>query len=215
MKTKLILATLLLAFCSFTVCAQQSDKTLKKDLKAKVDKDCRKEAKVLKKEGWQVMTGNLPLEKQLQEARYAQLDTNVETGEKMYFTASHQSLGGNYSAAKQIADSRAMAELAQQVNASVAKKVTEQISNLNLGENDIELVDEMVSANKSVVAASLQGTHPVLEIYREAGHGKYEVRVMVTINAEQALKSTKAGLISAIKEKSEKLAQDLDAVLPY
>ena len=45
---------------------QEVQKLAKKDLKAKVDKNTRKEAKRLKKEGWQVKPGALPLEKQLE-----------------------------------------------------------------------------------------------------------------------------------------------------
>ena len=47
---------------------QEIQKMAKKDLKAKVDKNTRKEAKRLKKEGWQVKPGALPLEKQLERA---------------------------------------------------------------------------------------------------------------------------------------------------
>ena len=61
--------------------AQQSSKELKKELRAKVERDCRKDAKQLEKDGWKVMPGKLPIEKQMQNARFAELDTDEETGE--------------------------------------------------------------------------------------------------------------------------------------
>ena len=45
---------------------QEINKMAKKDLSAKVSKATKKEAKRLKKEGWIVSPGALPLEKQLE-----------------------------------------------------------------------------------------------------------------------------------------------------
>lgn len=194
--------------------AQKSDKELKKDAKSKVLRDNRKIAKQLTKEGWKVMPGKLSIERQLQEAQYAELD-EMPDGQKRFFVGTHSAVGGNYSAAKQIADNRARLELAQSVNSQVAQKIKEQLANKDFGEGDIQLIDEFVSANQSLVSAQLNGVTPVLEIYRELDKGQNEVRVVVKMEAAKALKAAREALRPGLKEKAERLAEELDQVLPY
>ncbi len=205
---------LLVALAGSQSYAQMSDKELKKELKERVDRDSKKSAKAMVKEGWKVMPGKLPLERQIAESKYAELDENEE-GEKFNFIGTHQAVGGNYTAAKQIADNRARVELAQSVYTTIAQKIEDQVANTDFGEGDIATIDEFVSANKSIVAAQLQGVTPVLEIYREKSKGQYEVRVVVKIEAAKALKAAKMGYYNELKNKSQKLADELDAILGY
>lgn len=209
-----MICALALVLASPAIYAQKTNKELKKDLKTKVQKDMRKEAKKLGKEGWRVMPGKLPLDRQLQDSRYAELDTNQE-GEKRFFTGNHQAVGGNYTAAKQIADDRARLELAQSIYGVIAQKIESQVASKDFGDGDIETIDQFVSAHKSIISAQLQGVTHTLEMYRQNKNGQYEVRVMVKTDAEKALKLAKAGLRNELQNKSAKLAQDLDRILPY
>ncbi len=211
---KALVCALAIAIAVPSVSAQMTEKELKKELAKKVDKDSKKEAKVLKKEGWKVMPGKLPLEKQIQQAKYTELDRN-ENGSARYFTGTHQALGGNYSAAKQIADNRANLELAQSIYNDIARKIKDQVASNNFGGKDIEVIDEFVSANQSVVSAQLQGVESVVEMYREKGSGQYEVRTFVRIDADKALKMSKYGYYNLLKEKSQALADTLDKMLDY
>lgn len=215
MKTiiKVFVCSLALLFAGSAVNAQSGDKQLKKDLKAKVEKDCRKTAKKLEKEGWKVMPGKLPLERQIQDSRFAELDKD-KNGEKLYFTGTHQSIGGNYSAAKKIADDRARMELAEHINSTLSELIKGKLSNTDYGEKDIEVIDEFVSANKNLVSVALQGVFPVLEIYREKDD-KVEVQVMVKTNAADALKLAKKAYRDKLYQQSADLAKELDAILPY
>lgn len=215
MKTtiKVFICSLVLLFAYSSVDAQSSDKTLKKDLKAKVEKDCRKTAKKLEKEGWKVMPGKLPLERQIQDSRYAELDKD-KNGEKMYFTGTHKTIGGNYSAAKKIADDRARTELAGHISATISELIKGKLSSTDYGDKDIEVIDEFVSANKNLVSVALQGVFPVLEIYREKDD-KTEVQVMVKTNAAEALKLAKKAYRDKLYQQSADLAKELDQLLPY
>lgn len=209
----LIVCVLAVAFTCPTVDAQSSAKTLKKELKSKVEKDCRKTAKKLEKEGWKVMPGKLPLAKQMQESRFAEIDKD-KNGEKLYFTGTHKATGGNYSAAKKIADDRARMEIAEHVNATISELVKGKLSSTNYGEGDIETIDEFVSSNKNLVSATLNGVYPVLEIYREKDN-LVEVQVMVKANAADAVKNAKKVYRDELNKKSEKLAKELDEIVTY
>lgn len=205
---------LALAIAAPAASAQKSQKQLKKELNAKVVKDNKKAAKKLAKEGWKVMPGKLPLQRQLQDTQYAELDTN-DKGEKLYFVGMHQSIGGSYTAAKQIADTRARGELAQAVFSSVQQSVEDKVGHLDLGDGDIETIEEFVSASKTLISAQLKEVVPTLEMYRELDNNRYEVRVAVKMNAEDAMKLAKRGLQNELRLKSEKLAESLDVILPY
>ncbi|WP_251621651.1 hypothetical protein [Odoribacter lunatus] len=209
-----VLISVVLVVLAFTASnAQSSAKALKKDLKAKVEKDCRKTAKQLEKEGWKVMPGKLPLERQIQDSRYAELDTD-NNGEKLYLTATHKSVGGNYSAAKKIADDRAASELAEHISKTISEMIKGKLSSTDYGDGDIETIDEFISANKNLVSVSLESVFPVLEIYREKDN-KVEVQVMVKTNAAKALKVAKKAYKDKLYQQSAELAKDLDELLPY
>lgn len=212
MHQLLISVVAVLLVCS-TAQAQSSAKELKKDLKAKVEKDCRKTAKQLEKEGWKVMPGKLPLERQIQDSRYAELDTD-NNGEKLYLTATHKAVGENYSAAKKIADDRAASELAERVSKTISEMIKGKLSSTDYGDGDIETIDEFISANKNLVSVSLEGVFPVLEIYREKDN-KVEVQVMVKVNAAKALKAAKKAYRDKLYQQSADLAKELDELLPY
>lgn len=214
MKTFLRISFFALALLIGAPCihAQKSEKELKKELKKKADKTSRKEAKEYIKQGWEVMPGRLPLEKQLQESKYAQIDEN-ENGTRRYFVGSHEAIGGNYSAAKQIADNRAHVELAQQVYNEISRLVKDQVSNENYGNKNITAIDEFISANKGVVQGQLQGVESVLEMYKKRADGTYEVRVFARIDAEKAMRMSKNGYYNLLKQKSEELAKELDEIL--
>lgn len=214
MKTFLRITLFALALLIGAPCihAQKSDKQLKKELKQKADKTSRKEAKAYTKQGWEVMPGRLPLEKQLQESKYSQIDKN-ENGARRYFTGSHEALGGNYSAAKQIADNRAHLELAQQIYNEISRLIKDKVSNENYKGKNITAIDEFISANKGVVEGQLQGIESVLEMYKKRSDGTYEVRVFARIDAEKAMLMSKKGYYTLLKQKSEELAKELDEIL--
>ena len=192
--------------------AQKSDKELKKELKERVDKDCRKEAKALKKEGWKVAPGKLPIERQLQDSRYAELQED-ENGEPYYIVGTHMSKGGNYTTAKKMADSRAMTEIAEKVNSQIAELIKENVANHDYGEGDIEVIDKFVSSNKHLVNARLVKVSPLLEIYREEANGVCQVRVMIAVKAKDAIRAAKGAYVSELAKESDGLAKELDSIL--
>lgn len=210
---KIWMSTLVLVFAYSTLDAQSTNKQLKKDLKSKVEKDCRKEAKRLQKEGWKVMPGKLSIERQIQEGRFSELNKD-EDGNPLYFTATHQAKGGNYSAAQKIANDRARMGLAENISTTFSELVKEKLANTDYGEGDIETIDEFVSTNKNLVSLSLQGVLNVVEIYRESGK-MVEVQVMVKVKMADALKAAKKAYGDKLRQKSEKLAKELDEIVKY
>ena len=191
--------------------AQSTNKELKKDLRSKIDRDCKKTAKKLTKEGWEVMPGKLSLERQIQNSRYAELAV-MEDNKRQYFTATHSATGGNYSAAKKMVSSRALTELAEQVSSTITSIVDNNISNMNFGDNDLEIIDKCVSASKHTVASKLNGAIAVLDIFRQ-NNNNCEVRVMYKLDVQNSILLAKNIYKEELKKESAELATKLDQLI--
>ena len=85
---------------------QELFKMAKKDLGARATKTARKEAKRMRKEGWQTTPGALPLEKQLDKAYVIQMEYTADLFPK-YITGEAMSIGENYDAAKKLSAEQA------------------------------------------------------------------------------------------------------------
>ena len=74
-------------------------KMAKSELKEKASKDARKEAKNLKKQGWQIAPGALPIEKQLDRVYTMKYEIDDDMFPK-WIMGEAMSVGENYDAAK-------------------------------------------------------------------------------------------------------------------
>ena len=110
-------------------------KLAKKELSAKVDKITKKEAKRLKKEGWVVSPGALPLEKQLERSYLMEYEYDENLYPK-YIMANAQSIGEHYDAAKTVATSLAITNLAGQIQTEVTALVENTVANKQLSEEE-------------------------------------------------------------------------------
>lgn len=214
MKKLLLSLTAIFLLVSAAGVAVADNSALKKELSAKTSKELRKEAKKLEGDGWQIMPGKLPLEKQLEQSQIAQL-RKTDDGESYFITGSASVVGGNYTIAKQMADNNAKLEICRSLSDMLASKMTQELSNMDMGGNQAEALYEVASAAKSVSTMQLKGTEYLLEIFRDLGKGKTEVRVVMAISREKALSQAKEEIKKSLKEKSSQNLKDLDAILPY
>lgn len=110
---------------------QEIRKLAKAELKQKVDKSVKKEAKRLAKEGWSVKPGALPLEKQLERSYLMQYEYDENLFPK-YIMGEASSVGENYDAAKTAATSLAITNLAGQIQTEVTALVENTVANRQL-----------------------------------------------------------------------------------
>lgn len=214
-KDLAVLSFVLIAF-AFAKPSQvkAADKELKKELTAKTDKDSKREAKALKSAGWQVMPGKLPLEKQIEASRLAQLKKNAG-GESFFIVGSANVTGGNYTVAKQMADNNAKVEISRSVSDMIASKLTQEFSNMDFGNNKSEAANELAAAVKSVSAMDVKGTEYLLEIFRENGKGGYEARVVMAVSRDKIMSAAKEEMKKSLKDKTSQYLKDLDKLIPY
>ena len=220
MKKILMVAMSLIIACG-AICAQDAKEMMKErqaiaklakaELRAKVDKTTKKEAKRLAKEGWTVSPGALPLEKQLERSYLMAFEYDENMFPK-YIIASAQAIGENYDAAKTAATSLATTNLAGQIQTEVKALIENTVANQQLGAEDATSIAETVMASQNLIRQSIGRTIPIVECYRVLNNKKREVMVRIAYNGEMAKEAAKKVVRQELEKKGEKLHEELDQV---
>ena len=193
---------------------QTIQKMAKKELTDKVDKVTKKEAKRLKKEGWIVSPGALPLEKQLERSYLMECEYDDALFPK-YIMANAQSIGENYDAAKASATSLAINNLAEQIQTEVTILIENTVANRQLAAEDAASVSETVKASKNLISQSIGRVITVVECYRILDNKNREVMVRVAYNGDMAKAAAKQAIREELEKKGEDLHEQLDKVLGF
>lgn len=190
---------------------RQIAKLAQSELNAKATRAARKEAKVLKKKGWVVAPGHLPLDKQLDKA-YSMYYEYEESGLPKYIIGDAMSPGKTYDAAKMQALELAKTNLAGQIQTEVTALLESTVANEQLAQDDAESIARTVSASKNLIVQRLGRTFTVIECYRQLANKTVEVRVTIAYNAKMALDTAKEVIKAQLEEKGEELHNQLDAM---
>lgn len=223
MKKLLVLAMAMLVACtaSFAQDAkeikkerQTIQKLAKKQLDARVSKTTKKEAKRLKKEGWIVTPGALPLEKQLERSYLMEYEYDADLYPK-FIMANAQSVGENYDAAKTAATSLAITNLAGQIQTEVTALIENTVANNQLAAEDAASITETVMASKNLISQSIGRVITTVECYRVLNNKNREVMIRIAYNGEMAKQAAKKVIREELEKKGEKLHNQLDEVLGF
>ena len=193
---------------------QEIRKLAKAELKQKVDKSVKKEAKRLAKEGWGVKPGALPLEKQLERSYLMQYEYDENLFPK-YIMGEASSIGESYDAAKTAALSLAITNLAGQIQTEVTALIENTVANQQLAPEEAASISETVMASKNLISQSIGRTIPVVECYRINSKKNNEVLVRIAYNAEMAKEAAKKAVRDELEKKGENLHNQLDKVLGF
>lgn len=225
MKKLMTVAMALIVACSATFAEQSEQKEIrkerqqiaklaKKELNEKVTKATKKEAKRLKKEGWIVSPGALPMEKQLERSYLMEFEYEENLFPK-YIMANAQSIGENYDAAKTAATSLAITNLAGQIQTEVTALVENTVGNQQLSAGDAASITETVMASKNLISQSIGRVITVVECYRELKNHNKEVMVRIAYNGEMAKEAAKKAVRAELEKKGQNLHEQLDKVLGF
>lgn len=193
---------------------QEIKKMVKAELSARVDKTTKKEAKRLKKEGWVVNPGALPLEKQLERSYLMEFEYDENLFPK-YIMANAQSIGENYDAAKTAATSLAITNLAGQIQTEVTALIENTVANQQMAAEDAASIVETVMASKNLISQSIGRVITVVECYRVLDNKNREVMVRIAYNSEMAKQAVKQAVREELKKKGENLHEQLDKALGF
>jgi hypothetical protein len=220
---KQLILLVLSLFITGTVVAQEDAKDIRKErkeirkmtrseLNEKASKVARKEAKKYAKDGWTVVPGGLPIEKQLDKSYNMQYEYDDDMFPK-YIMGEAMSIGDNYDAAKMQALELAKQNLAGQIQTEVTALVENTVANKQLEPNQAASIVQSVSASKNLISQSIGRVLPIIEMYRTKKDGTKEVLLRVAYNSEMAKQAAKNAIKKTLEEKGEDLHQQLDKLL--
>lgn len=219
---RLFLVVITAMICGATVFAQSYDdirrerevirKMSKAELNEKASKEAKNEAKRLKKEGWMVPPGALPIEKQLDRSYMMQMEYDEDMFPK-YIMGEAMSLGENYDAAKNSATQLAKINIAGKIQTEVASLMTSEGANEQISENEVNSFVKTIDASKQIIAQNIGRMIDVIEIYRIVPGKKKEVRLMVAYNSDMAKRAAKKAIMDSLKDESAQLKEKLDQML--
>lgn len=193
---------------------KETMKMSKKALNEKASKAARKEAKRLKKEGWQAAPGALPLEKQLDKSYMMQQEYDEDMFPK-YIVGEAMSIGENYDAAKMQALELAKQNLAGQIQTEITALIENTVANNQLSAEEATSVTKMVSAAKNLISQRIGRVVPIVEVYRTLKNKNKEVRVYIGYNSKMAKAAAKAAIREELAKEGEDLQKKLDEHLGW
>ena len=185
---------------------RQQAKMAKNLIEQKVLKDANKQAKQLKKEGWQPAPGTLPLEKQLNEV-YTRMYM-YEGRFPKYFIGRSSGRSTSAGMARKQALTRARVDVASQMKLEIAALTEETDMNTELSAGEVETVAKMVDTSQTMIQQSLGRTEVVLDIVRTLGD-KIESQVAVSYDGNLA----KETLLSIFEKEDAEIKQKLQNLL--
>ena len=222
---KKMLVCVFALFCTATIVSAQSTKDLikerkellkasKSELNEKATKAASKEAKRLKKEGWQAAPGALPLEKQLDRSYTMQMQYDDDMYPK-FLMGEAMSIGENYDAAKMQAFELAKISLAGQIQTEITALVNNSVANKQLSNEEAASVTKSVMGGKNLISQSLGRTITVVECYRVKPNKNKEVLLRIAYNGAMAKAAAKKLILKDLENESEALHEKLSEVLGW
>lgn len=189
-------------------------KASKNELQKRASKAARKEARKLKKQGWQVAPGALPLEKQLDKSYMMQYEYDEEMFPK-YLMGEAMTIGENYDAAKMQALELAKQNLAGQIQTEVTALIENTVANEQMAAEDAASITRSVMASKNLISQSIGRVITVMEVYRTGARKNKELLVRIAYNSEMAKAAAKNAVRQDLENKGDELHKKLDELLGW
>lgn len=193
---------------------KELQKMAKSELKEKASKDARKEAKKLKKDGWQIAPGALPIEKQLDRVYTMKYEIDDDMFPK-WIMGEAMSVGENYDAAKMQALALAKQNLAGEIQTEVTGLLENNVDNKQLSPEQAASVVKTISAGKQLISQNIGRTVTVIEMYRTLKNKNKEVRVQIAYNSKMAKEAAKKAIRDDLEKQGDDLGKKLDELLGW
>ena len=218
------LVALMMGAATVTVQAQTTQELIKErkalakasreELNQKATKAAIKEAKRLKKEGWQAAPGALPLEKQLDKSYMMQYEYDEDMFPK-YLMGEAMSIGENYDAAKMQALELAKQNLAGQIQTEVTALIENTVANEQMEAEQAASITRSAMAAKNLISQSIGRVITVMEVYKTLGNKNKQVLVRIAYNSEMAKAAAKKAIRQDLEQKGDNLHEKLDELLGW
>lgn len=190
-------------------------KEVTKLLRKKADKNARKESKKMRKQGFYVFPGSIPLDKQLEYSWMKQIEED-ERGMLKYIFADGNGVGKTQTAAEMQAMEGAKLQLAGQISNEINQIIEGKIANDQIDRETGNSLTKFVAGSKNYIIQNLSYVKPALKVMRESGKRDLEVVVKLFYNIDEAMiaaeKALEAKIRSDLEEEADELIEELDNI---
>ncbi|MDR1556121.1 MAG: hypothetical protein LBS88_03695 [Tannerellaceae bacterium] len=184
------------------------------DFKKKATGAAVKEAKKFEKDGYRAFLGDLPMEKQIENAWVKTVDVNA-SGYPEYIVGNAQVTAGNVTAAKSQALHAAKVEIASLTSAMIASLIESSVANNEVTNGEAQTLNKHLQASKELVVADLGQVTKDLEVYRELPNKNIQIITRLSYSATQALEAARQKLQKQMEGETQDLHRKLDKVFNF
>jgi len=196
--------------------ADKVEKEAIKDIKSKAVKEARKEGKRIKKQGFAVFPGSMPVEKQLEKVWIKQYEENAD-GTTKYIFADGNGVGKTQTAAEMQAMETAKLQLAGQISNEINQIIESKIANDQIDRETGQSLTKFVAGGKNYIVQNLTYVRPGFKVYRNVGKKDMEVFVKLYYNAEEAYAAAERALEAKaraeLEEEADLLIDEINRLL--
>jgi hypothetical protein len=203
MKKYLVLALV----CAFTWVSNSSATVAVSE--KQIAKEVKKEVKALKKEGWKVLPGSLPFERQMTDV-YLKLYDRDEVGRTNFIIGTSQAVGQNIDAARIQAQSLCKFDIVQQTSTQLTGLIEENVANKQLSPNEAVSISDALAKSKELISGKLGRTIPLLECYKQLPNGNVQLLIRVGYSSDDAITKAKEIIREQMGEELKDLGKKLD-----
>ena len=180
-----------------------------------IAKMAKKEAKRLKKEGWSVSPGALPMETQLVRRYTKEYDVD-ENEQNLYYIGNSQPVAQFYDAASLQAATLCKLNIAEQLGGKMKAIIEAEIGNKQvsgeIGPNEAVSVAQVTAAISEIVQANLKDIIPLFEVMRKLPNGNIEIMRTMGYARSKAEMAAKEAVVRDLEKKMQGLSKKLDCL---
>ena len=170
-----------------------------------------KQAKEIRKAGFYIEIGALPMEFQLERSHKFEQDVD-SSGKPKYIVTSGRALANTHIAAKMQALAAAKNNIAGLLASDIAGLVESSVSNNQLSRMEAQSITKTLSANTNIIAQKLGKVMPLMVTYHDVGDN-VEASVRIAVNKNQADVGAKKAAFKKLQEDTEVTKNKLSRLL--
>lgn len=173
----------------------------KKYLNPKADKEAKKQAKALKKEGWTVPAGSKSIEQQITSSyRYREEQMANSSGDPVnrYIVQTGFAEGGTFNSSYAQSRLNAMISLASAIKTQLVATMKSSIGNAQKSALTTASLEKFEQKADAIVDETLTNVVPLLTVYRRTSGGIYEVQATFAFDKKEILELMKLKLESEL-----------------
>lgn len=216
MKTMKFFAVLCMLSLSMSAMGQNAMQAKLKEnkaaLKEKASKDARNEAKRLKKEGWNVSPGGLPLEKQV-DRHFLFIEQYDDDMIPLYYQGEGRAQAENFAAAQIQATELARMALAGSIGSEATSIVDNLVANKMLAGDQAASITTTMVENKSIFSQKLGRLTTTLTLVRELKNKNKEVLIRLVAKTSDIQNIAKEAIRAELEKDGKELSDELKAFL--